>query len=126
VVLALLDLGSLALCVVRLILAFRFSQKTDARIVCWLILWFGSGDRGVVIVVPYFSVDLGDTAFWHLYLGRDFHFCTRRQDCFGGEALIYNGSRNCSTKQDLSSEQPAGFFNKDNAGDLCFSLSPFR
>ena len=75
-VLAFLDLGALALCVVWHALAFRLSPAIDARIVYGVILRVDDGGCCAVCDVPYFSVDLGVSTFCHLHYRDDFHLCS--------------------------------------------------
>jgi len=76
-VLAFLDLGALALYLMRHALAFRFSPAIGARIVYGVILRVDDGGCGAVCDVPHFSVDLGVSTFCHLHRGDDFHLCSR-------------------------------------------------
>ena len=85
-VLARLDLGALALCVVWHALAFRFSPAIDGWIVCGVVLHLDDGGCCVVHDFSDPSVDLGGSAYWHLHRRDDFNLCSWRPDyCGGGE-----------------------------------------
>ena len=75
-VLASLDLGALALWIMRHTFAIRFPPAIDARIVCRVIVRFDDGGCGVVLDVPHFSVDLGISSTCHLHRGDDFYRCS--------------------------------------------------
>jgi hypothetical protein len=72
-VLACLDLGAMALCVMRHALAFRFSPTIDDRNVCAVIPRVDNGGCGVLHDVPDFCVGLGVSTFSDLHGGDVFH-----------------------------------------------------
>ena len=75
-VLAFLDLGALALHVMRHALALRFSSAIDGRIGYGVIHRVDGGGCGVVRGVPHFPVDLGVATSCHLHCRDDSHLCS--------------------------------------------------